>query len=390
MKKNLIYIFVIIFFAQSFVTASDVKYYIRIADSEIKRNPESWMLDFAPKLKWDYCNGLELQAIYSVWKKTGNPVYFNYVNSYADTIIQNDGSIISYKLQDYNIDRVNSGKILFPLYTVTKNEKYRKAIELLRDQMKTHPRTSEGGFWHKKVYPHQMWLDGLYMASPFLAEYAKRNNDKELFDDVANQILTVAKHTYDAKTGLYYHGWDESHQQRWSNPETGTSPNFWSRSIGWYMMAIVDVLDYLPADHPKRPEIIKILLNLSQSLDKFRDKKTGLWYQVTDKGSKKGNYIESSGSAMFIYTWVKGAQKGYLPKSFLKKGEKAYAQYVKQFVKENPDQTISITNACSVAGLGGDKKYRDGSFEYYISEPKRDNDPKAVAPFMMVSVLLNK
>jgi unsaturated rhamnogalacturonyl hydrolase len=390
MKKNLIYIFVIIFFAQSFVTASDVKYYIRIADSEIKRNPESWMLDFAPKLKWDYCNGLELQAIYSVWKKTGNPVYFNYVNSYADTIIQNDGSIISYKLQDYNIDRVNSGKILFPLYAVTKNEKYQKAIELLRDQMKTHPRTSEGGFWHKKVYPHQMWLDGLYMASPFLAEYAKRNNDKELFDDVANQILTVAKHTYDAKTGLYYHGWDESHQQRWSNPETGTSPNFWSRSIGWYMMAIVDVLDYLPADHPKRPEIIKILLNLSQSLDKFRDKKTGLWYQVTDKGSKKGNYIESSGSAMFIYTWVKGAQKGYLPKSFLKKGEKAYAQYVKQFVKENPDQTISITNACSVAGLGGDKKYRDGSFEYYISEPKRDNDPKAVAPFMMVSVLLNK
>lgn len=390
MRKILISIFFISIFFPKIIAGTSLKNYIKIADSEIKRNPKSWMLDFSTKLKWDYCNGLELQAFYSVWKKTGNPIYFNYVNSYADTIIINDGSISGYKLSDYNIDRVNSGKILFPLYAITKNEKYRKAIELLREQMKTQPRTSEGGFWHKKVYPNQMWLDGLYMGSPFLAEYAKIFNDSALFNDVANQILIVAKHTYDSKTGLYYHGWDESKEQKWSNPVTGTSPNFWSRSIGWYMMAIVDVLDYLPVNHPKRPEIIHIFLNLSKSLEKFRDKKTGMWFQVTDKGGIKGNYVESSGSAMFIYSWVKGAQKGYLPKSFLEKGDKAYEQFVKQFVKVNTDNTINITNACSVAGLGGSPRYRDGSFDYYVSEPKRDNDPKAVAPFMMVSVLLNK
>ncbi len=373
------------------VSASALKpYFIRMADSEMKRMPESWMTDFAKKPKWDYCNGLELQAIYMVWKKTAEPKYFNYVKSYTDTIIASDGSITGYKLQDYNIDKLNSGKILFDLYAKTKEEKLKKAMDILRNQMKTHPRTNEGGFWHKKIYPNQMWLDGMYMASPYLAEYAYRFDEKELFDEVANQILTMAKHSYDLKTGLYYHGWDESRAQKWSNPQTGCSPNFWSRSMGWYMMAMVDVLDYLPKDHPKRTEIIKILTGLSKSLDKYRDPKTGMWYQVTDKVGAEGNYVESSGSAMFIYTWVKGAQKGYLPKEYLSKGLKAYDQFVKKFVKENPDGTISLTDVCSVAGLGGEPRYRDGSYEYYISEPKRDNDPKAVGPFIMVSVLLKK
>ncbi|MEI6554814.1 MAG: glycoside hydrolase family 88 protein [Paludibacter sp.] len=373
------------------VSASTLKpYFIRMADSEMKRMPESWMTDFAKKPKWDYCNGLELQAIYMVWKKTAEPKYFNYVKSYTDTIIASDGSITGYKLPDYNIDKLNSGKILFDLYAKTKEEKLKNAMDILRNQMKTHPRTNEGGFWHKKIYPNQMWLDGMYMASPYLAEYAYRFDEKELFDEVANQILTMAKHSYDLKTGLYYHGWDESRAQKWSNPQTGCSPNFWSRSMGWYMMAMVDVLDYLPKDHPKRAEIIKILNDLSKSLDKYRDPKTGMWYQVTDKVGAEGNYVESSGSAMFIYTWVKGAQKGYLPKEYLSKGLKAYDQFVKKFVKENPDGTISLTDVCSVAGLGGEPRYRDGSYEYYISEPKRDNDPKAVGPFIMVSVLLKK
>lgn len=365
-------------------------YSVRMADSEMKRNPESWMIDFSKKLKWDYCNGLELQSIYQVWKRTADPRYFNYVKSYADTIVAEDGTITGYKSDDQNLDKLNSGKILFDLYAKTKEEKLKKAMDLLRDQINRQPRTSDGGFWHKKIYPNQMWLDGLYMASPYLAEYAYRFGEKGLYDEVANQILLVAKHTYDPKTGLYYHGWDESKKQRWSNPETGTSPNFWSRSMGWYMMAIVDVLDFLPADHPKRPEIINILTNLSQSLDKFRDKKTGMWYQVTDKMNEKGNYVESSGSIMFIYAWVKGGQKGYLPKAYVEKGLKAYNQFVKKFIKENKDGTISLTDACSVAGLGGQPRYRDGSYQYYISEPKRDNDPKAVAPFIMVSVLLNK
>ncbi|HEY5590502.1 MAG TPA: glycoside hydrolase family 88 protein [Paludibacter sp.] len=390
MKTKSSYFLIVLFTFNITYIVANPKYYSRMADSEIKRNPESWMVDFATKLKWDYCNGLELQAIYKVWEKTGNPKYFDYVKSYADTIINENGTITGYKPEDFSLDKLNSGKILFDLYAKSKEEKLKKTMDLLRNQVKNQPRTTDGGFWHKKIYPNQMWLDGIYMASPFLAEYAYRFNEPMLYDDVALQILTMAKHSFDPKTGLYYHGWDESHLQRWSNPQTGQSPNFWSRSMGWYMMAIVDVLDFLPSDHPKRPEIIKILHNLSFSLEKYRDPMTGMWFQVTDKVGEKGNYVESSGSAMFIYSWVKGAQKGYLPKSFLKKGKIAYEQFVKQFVKENADKTISITDACSVAGLGGEKKYRDGSYQYYISEPKRDNDPKAVAPFMMVSVLLNK
>ena len=389
MKLRLIVLLLICSFFVLPSTAKS-KYYVRMADSEMKRNPESWMLDFQPKLKWDYCNGLELQAIFEVWNKTKQQKYLVYAKSYADTIINAKGEIFGYKPTEYNIDRLNPGKLLFQLNAVNPTEKYELAIKILRNQMLTHPRTSEGGFWHKKIYPNQMWLDGLYMASPFLAEYGLKMNEPQLFDEVAKQIILVAKHTYDPKSGLYYHGWDESREQRWANPQTGTSPHFWSRSIGWYMMAMVDALDFLPQNHPQRPEIIKILNDLSNTLYKFRDKKTGMWYQITDVGDRNGNYIESTGSAMFIYTWVKAAQKGYLPKAYLCKGEKAYNQFVKQFVVENPDGTISIKDACSVAGLGGNPFYRDGSFKYYISEPKRDNDPKVVGPFIMLSVLLNK
>lgn len=369
---------------------SQKPYSVRMADSEMKRNPESWMLDFQKSPKWDYCMGLELNAIAQVSKVTHDPVYYNYAKSFADTIIDKAGKIKGYKLEEYNIDRLNSGKMLFPLYEKTKEEKYKKAIDLLRSQMLTHPRTKEGGYWHKKIYTSQMWLDGLYMASPFLAEYAYRFNEKGIYDDVANQIILMAKYGYDKKSGLYYHGWDESRQQKWSNPQTGQSPNFWSRSMGWYMMAMVDVLEFLPANHPKRPQIIKILTDLSRNLEKYQDPKTGMWYQVTDKMGTKGNYLESSGSVMFIYTWVKGAQKGYLPKSYLAKGEKAYQQFVKRFIKDNGDGTISLTDVCAVAGLGGEKVYRDGSYDYYISEPVRDNDPKAVGPFIMVSLMLKK
>ena len=370
MRTKINLIFLLLFVLNIVQLTAKPKYYQHMADSEMKRYPESWMIDFSTRLKWDYCNGLELQAIYKVWEKTNDKKYFDYVKSYTDTIIDVNGDITGYKVDDYNIDKLNSGKMLFALYEQTKEEKLRKTIDLLRAQMKTHPRTNEGGFWHKKIYPNQMWLDGIYMASPFLAEYAQKFNEPALYDEVAFQVITMAKRSYDPKTGL--------------------SPNFWSRSMGWYMMAMVDVLEFLPANHPKRPEIIKILTDLSVSLDNYRDPKTGMWYQVTDKINEKGNYLESSGSAMFIYAWVKGGQNGYLPKSFLKKGKTAYAQFVKRFIKQNTDGTISLTDVCSVAGLGGSPKYRDGSFAYYISEKVRDNDPKAVAPFIMVSVLLNK
>jgi len=365
------------------------KNYIKMADSEMKRNPEAWMIDFSKAPKWNYCHGLEMMALLQVWEKTGENKYYDYVYEYADFMINENGEIKTYSPEEYNIDRVNTGKILFPILYKEKGERFDKALKLLRSQMNTHPRTKNRSYWHKKVYPHQVWLDGLYMACPFLAEYAREFNEPDLFDDVALQIIDVHNHMYDKKTGLYYHGWDESRGQKWSDPVTGLSPNFWSRSIGWYMMAMVDVLDFLPEEHPERKEIISIFKNLSQSVEKFRDKNTGMWYQVTDQIGRDGNYLESTGSMMFIYSWVKGSQKGYLDKSYIKKGKDAYNQFVKQFINDESDGTISVTGCCAVAGLGGDKFYRDGSFEYYISEPVRKNDPKAVSPFIMTSILLD-
>jgi unsaturated rhamnogalacturonyl hydrolase len=358
-----------------------------MADSEMKRNPESWMLDFVKAPRWNYCHGLVLQSIWQAYTQSGDRKYYDYVKSYADTMLMDDGrQIRTYQPEKYNIDMINSGKILFPLYRETGDEKYKNALDLLRGQMRTHPRTSEGGFWHKNIYPHQMWLDGIYMASPFLTEYAATFNEPELFDDVARQITLIAQKTYDPQTGLYYHGWDESREQAWANPETGLSPHFWSRSIGWYSMALVDVLDYFPENHPQRPAILDILTRLATALEKFRDPQTGMWYQVTDKLGEEGNYLESTGSIMFIYLWIKGAQKRYLDASYLEKGKAAYKQYIKQFIVDNPDGTISVTQCCSVAGLGGNP-YRDGSYRYYISEPVRDNDPKATGPFIMTGAL---
>ena len=388
MKKSILVWIILLACARPI--SSHPKYYIWMTESEMKRNPESWMVDFSTRLTWNYCHGFELGAFLDVWEKTGNQKYFDYVLSYADSIVNEDGSIKTYKPEEYSLDRLNTGKILFPIYRQTKDEKYRLALNLLRSQVEKHPKTSIGVFWHKKIYPYQVWLDGIYMGCPFLAQYAVTFNEPELFDLVAQQIIETERVTKDIKTGLLFHGWDESRQQRWSDPITGHSPNFWSRAIGWYMMALVDVLDYFPESHPKRGDIIRILNDLSVALEKYRDPATGMWYQVTDKIGAEGNYLESSGSAMFIYTWIKGSQKGYLPPSFSKKARKAYQQFVKQFVKKNSDGTISITNACEVAGLGGEKEYRDGSYAYYISTPRRDNDPKAVAPFIKMSVLLDK
>lgn len=365
-------------------------YYARMADSEMQRNPESWMVDFSHKIKWNYTHGLVMQAMIQASDKTGDEKYSNYAENYADTMVNEDGTIKTYNLERYNIDHINPGKILFPIYKKTQNPKYLKALELLKSQMDTHPRISNGGFWHKQIYPHQVWLDGLYMACPFLAEYGKTFNEPALFDEVALQLTTAYQDLIDEETGLLYHGWDESREQRWADPVTGKSPHFWSRSIGWYMMALVDVLDFLPEDHPERRSIIEILNNISSAIEKYRDPGTGMWYQVTNLAEREGNYLESSGSIMFIYTWVKGVQNGYLPQEFAEKGETAYDQFLKQFIRENTDGTISVTSICSVAGLGGEGRYRDGSFEYYISEPVRDDDPKAVGPFIMVSILLDR
>jgi len=358
---------------------------VKMADSEIKQFPEPWTVDFNPQPVWNYTQGLIAYSMIKVWKANGNETYYNYAKTYADKFIGADGTISQYDLEDYNIDAVNSGKFLFDLYEKTNDERYLKAINQLRDQLKTHPRTSEGGFWHKKRYPSQMWLDGLYMGAPFYAQYAVHFNQPDLFDDVVKQFILIHKYTYNSETGLNYHGWDESKEQKWADPKTGCSPNYWSRAEGWYAMALVDVLDYLPQDYSGRVQILEILNQVVAGIKKYQDPKSGLWYQVLDQGNREGNYLEATGSSMFTYALLKATRKGYISDDYKAVALKAYSGILENLIKNNTDGTISLTQCCSVAGLGGNP-YRDGSYEYYIKEPVRDNDPKGVGPFILASL----
>lgn len=361
---------------------------IRFADSEMKRAPQAWQLDHGKRLYFGYAQGVGTLAMLKVWKATGDDKYLDYVVEWADTLINNDGEIHLYKVETYNIDYINSGKVLFDVYRQTGEEKYKLAMDRLVNQMKYHPRTHEGGFWHKLIYPHQIWLDGLYMGSPFLAEYAVTFNQPQLIDDVINQFIVCARHTYDQATGLYYHAWDESRNQQWANKETGQSPNFWGRSVGWWFMALVDVLDFIPADHPQRNELLKMIQGLADTLPRYQDK-SGLWYQVLDQGDREGNYLEASVSSMFMYAFAKAANKGYIDIKYRTIAEKAYEGLMDRLIVENEDGTLTLTQCCSVGGLGGNP-YRDGSFEYYIGEKIRDNDAKATGPFIMGCLELNK
>ncbi len=358
---------------------------VQLAESEMKRVPNPVNLDFRTKLSWNYSTGLELYSFLKVYEKYGVQSIFDYVQSYADTMIHADGTIYGYEVEEYNIDHVNAGKLLFHLYDQTKDERYHKAADLLRSQMDTHPRTLEGGYWHKNVYPHQMWLDGLYMGAPFVAEYAQRFNRPGDFKDMVNQFLIVARHTYDANTKLYRHGWDESRQMNWADSITGRSQHAWGRACGWYMMGMVDILEFIPEQTPGRDSVVTILSNLAENLLNYRDAQSGVWYQVVDSPGREGNYLESSCSSMFAYVFLKGARLGYLPAKFKQEGEAAYRAVVNNFIKTNEDGTVTLTDGCAVAGLGG-KNMRDGSFEYYINEPVRDNDPKAIGPFIMAAI----
>lgn len=365
-----------------------LKWSERMALSIMMQRKESYMIDDATTPKWDYVHGLVLTSFDELNKKHPNQKYSAYSKTYVDKLVQEDGTIDTYKLDTYNIDMVVAGRLLFDLYTTTKEAKYLKALQTLRKQIEEQPRTASGGFWHKKIYPNQMWLDGLYMGEPFYAQYTVTFEDGKNLDDIAKQFELIQKNARDSKTGLFYHGWDESKQMPWANKTTGTSPNFWSRSLGWYAMALVDVLDYFPKDHPKQKELVSYLNQLANTLVKFQDK-TGLWYQVTDKGAVGGNYLEASGTAMFTYAFAKGVNKGYLPKKFKTAAKKAFSGMTKHLIKVGQNGEVTITQACAVAGLGGNP-YRDGSFEYYVNERKKDNDPKATGPFILAALELNK
>lgn len=376
--------------AKDIVIGKNAKWSDKMALTLMKRHPESYMIDDAKKPKWDYVHALVLHSIEELYKKNPDARYKNYVRSYVDQFVQTDGSITTYEFDKYNIDLVLPGRLLFDVYETSKDEKYLKALQLIRKQLAEQPRTQSGGFWHKQIYPNQMWLDGLYMGEPFYAEYTAKFENGKSFDDIAKQFEIIQSKATDPKTGLLYHGWDESKQMPWANKETGNSPNFWSRSLGWYVMALVDVLDYMPKDHPKRKDLIKYLNNASEAILKFQDSKSDLWYQVTDKGGQKDNYLEASGSAMFAYAYAKGVNKGYLPAKFKKAANKAFDGLTTVLIKKvDEDGGITLTNCCQVAGLGGNP-YRDGSYEYYVNERKKDNDPKATGPFILAAIELNR
>jgi unsaturated rhamnogalacturonyl hydrolase len=356
----------------------------RMAETSMTIWKDSFTLEGDKAAKWRYDQGVILKGIEGLWNTTGDKNYFNYIQKSMDFYVKDDGSIKGFRPDEYQLDHINNGKLLLLLYRVTGKEKYKKAVDQLRGQLRTQPRTSEGGFWHKKTYPYQMWLDGLYMAAPFYAEYAMLFHEDTAFNDITKQFVLMEQKARDAKTGLLLHGWDESKQQKWADPKTGLSKHVWGRAMGWYGMALVDALEFYPADHAGRKQLINILNRFAAAVSKYQDAKTGLWYDIIDKQTEKKNYVEASASSMFVYALAKGVRKGYLPATYSNNAKKGYDGIVKQFIKTENGQT-NLHGTVSVSGLGGNP-YRDGSFDYYMSEPVVVNDPKGVGAFINAGV----
>jgi len=335
-------------------------------------------------LKWNYDQGVVLRGIEELWYRTGDGRYFRYIQHCMDRLVDKQGNILTYKLEDYNLDNILCGRILLLLYKVTNQEKYYKAATTLRQQLQTQPRTREGSFWHKQRYPWQVWLDGLYMAQPFYAEYALLFHQDTAFNDIARQFVFIDKHTRDPKTGLLYHGWDESRQEKWADKTTGHSPNFWGRAMGWYGMALVDALGYFPAGHPGRASLLEILQRFAVAVKKVQDPGTGLWWDVLDRPGAKGNYSEASASCMFVYALAKAVRLGYLPASYLSTAKNGYNGILKNFITAGPGGRLELQGTVGVSGLGGNP-YRDGSYEYYTGEKVIPNDQKGVGAFLLAS-----
>lgn len=367
------------------VSAQQKPYSVQMTETAMKIWPDSFSSKQGRPARWSYDQGVILKGVEGVWRLYGDVQYFNYIAHSMDFYVQADGTIKDYKKDEFNIDHTSNGKILLMLYNVTGKEKYRKPVDLIRSQFDEHPRTKEGSFWHKKIYPWQVWLDGLYMGQPFYAEYAKVAKQDTVFDDMARQFINIERHTRDPKTGLLYHAWDESKEQQWANKQTGTSPLFWGRAMGWYGMAMVDVLDHFPLNHPGRDSIIKILNRFATAISKVQDAKSGVWYDIVDMPTKPKNYKESSASSMFVYTLAKAVRNGYIPVSFAAIAKKGYDGIIKEFIEVDANGQTNLKGTVSVSGLGG-KPYRDGSFEYYMSEPVVTNDAKGMGAFIQASV----
>lgn len=375
--------------ASSSSSISDtLKWSERMALSIMKRHPKAWQIDNNEKPKWEYKPSFMLFSIQNLYKQTKKSKYNDYVNEYADTFIDSSGFLSHYEIKDYNLDFINPGKLLFELNSTSKDSRYLKVMQLLKKQIEGQPRTESGGFWHKKIYPNQMWLDGLYMESPFYTHYTVAFEDGKGLNDIANQFQLIHAHSFDKKTGLPYHAWDESKLIGWANKETGTSPTIWSRAVGWYAMALVDVLDYYPKEHPKYKELVSYLNEVAAAIVKQQDK-SGLWFQVTDAGNKEGNFLETSSTSMFAYAFAKGVNKGYLPKKYKKMANKAFTGVVKDFVKVDQNGEIHLEKISFSAGLGG-TPFRDGSYKQYTEGKKLVDNSVGVGAFILAAIELNK
>ena len=367
--------------------------------SEMKRVPHSYLLDFSSKPKWSYVMGIEMEGMLDTYEhyKEGNNAILDYLKEYPAKMIDEKGNITGYKYEDFNLDNVRTAKFILRMHNLFPTKGTEKALKTLFKQLQNQPRTKEGVYWHKAIYANQVWLDGIFMGLPFYCNYAvqtmKPKKAEKYLNDAVDQMVKTDYRTYDEKTQLWKHAWDETHQQFWANKEDGKSQHCWARALGWYVMAMTECLDAMPENYARRQEVIDLLNKAMKSVVKYQDKKTGVWYDVLDVKSDK-NYLESTASSMFSYVLLKGYRKGYLSDEYLKAGVKAYNGILKQFIKVNADKTISLTRCCAVSGLGpGPGPYvkkpnykRDGSFEYYMSEPIRDNDAKGVGPFIWASL----
>lgn len=344
------------------------------------------------KAGWNYIDGCMILALLEIYQATGEKKYYEFADAFIDHRVQNNGIIDGYSVDEYNIDNVNAGKTLFMLYEINGKEKYRKAIDLIYSQVQTQPRTEQGNFWHKKIYPNQVWLDGLYMGQPFYMEYETQFNQKKNYGDIFSQFQNVVKYMRDPKTGLYYHGYDASKSIFWCNKETGLSTHFWLRALGWYSMALLDTLNKCNPEGAFQKEYVdlkEVFVELIDSMLQFQTE-YGMWYQLPVLGNRKGNYLETSGSAIMAYCLLKGVRLGYLPEQYRTHGLKAFHGVCDLHLKER-NGSLSLGGICLVAGLGpANDLRRDGSFEYYMSEPIVEDDAKGVAPLLLAYTELRR
>lgn len=365
-----------------------LKWSERMAISIMKRHPKAWQIDNSDKPKWEYKPSFVLLAFENLYKKTKNKTHNNYIKEYIDTFVDSTGTIFYYQIKDYNLDFINPGKLLFDLYATTQDNRYFTAMKTLRKQIDEQPRTPSSGFWHKKIYPNQMWLDGIYMETPFYTRYTVTFENGKGLDDVVKQLELIHNHSFDSTTKLPYQAWDESKAIGWANATTGNSPTVWSRGVGWYTMALVDVLDYFPKSHPKYNELVSYFNEVANALVNQQDK-SGLWYQITDKPNFEGNYLEASGTAMFAYAFAKGVNKGYLPKRFKKKANKAFDGLIKNLVTVDQNGEVHLSQISSSIGLGGNP-FRDGSSKYYTDAKKSVDNSIGVGAFILAALELNR